>query len=218
MGKTAVVFGATGLVGSHLLQHLLNDQAYTRVIAVSRRNIGFKHAKIQTVITELTSIDRVGEELWGDCYFCCVGSTFKQTPNRSAYYAVDHDYPVKAAKIGKVLGVKTFILISAVGANQLSGNFYIKMKGETERDVAMSGIAHIGIFRPSLLTGNRQTPRLIERMSALLMKVINPILQGASSRFRSIPANQLAKAMVAASHHTHPGVTIYNWRDIKKWQ
>lgn len=218
MGKTAVVFGATGLIGGHLLQRLLNDPEYHRVVVVARRNIGIKHPKIQLVIADLYSLAAVKKELVADCFFCCLGTTRKQTPDLGAYYEVDHDYPVAAAEIAKAVGAKTFVLISAVGANPESANFYIKMKGEAERDVIATGLARVCIFRPSLLIGRRKAPRLLERVSAVLMTVINPLLRGRLTRFRSIPAEQVARAMVAVSHRTDPGVIIYHWRDIKAWQ
>ena len=218
MSKTAVVFGATGLVGGHLLQQLLNDPAYRRVIAVSRRRITVENAKLQHVIASFDTLETVKDQLVADCFFCCLGTTRRQVPNREAYYAVDHDYPVAVSKIAKAVGAKTFILVSAVGANPKSANFYIRMKGAAEHDVSACGVERIGVFRPSLLTGHRQTFRFLERFSAILMTVINPFLIGQFSRFRSIPAKQVARAMVALSHHTKPGVTIYHWKEIKKWQ
>src|SRR5690606_38901450 len=125
----------TGLIGGHLLQRLLNDPGYRRIVVVARRNIGITHPKIQQVTADLHTLEALKNELVGDCFFCCVGTTRKQTPDLNAYYKVDHDYPVAAAKIGKAAGAKTFVLVSAVGANPESANFYLRMKGETERDV-----------------------------------------------------------------------------------
>jgi len=218
MGKSAVVFGATGLVGRHLLGCLLNDTAYSRIIVVTRKPIDIEHAKIQQVISDFNSIESVKDELVADCFFCCLGTTRRNTPDLDRYYEVDHDYPVWAAHTAKAAGAKTFVLVSAVGANPGSANFYIKMKGETERDVIAAGVERTYIFRPSLLTGHRDTPRVLERVASALMSAINPLLMGKLSRFRSIPAAQLANAMVASSHHTASGVIIYHWKEIKRWQ
>lgn len=218
MGKSAVVFGATGLIGRHLLQFLLEDPAYHRVIAVVRRKTGFQHTHLQEVIADFDTLETVKNELVAAVFFCCLGSTRKKTPNLDDYYQIDHNYPVAAAEIAKANGAKTFVLVSAVGANPDSRNFYIKMKGETERDVIKAGVSQTCVFRPSLLTGHRHEKRILERLSAGIMAVVNPLLIGKLNRYRSVPARRVAKAMKEISQQTTPGVAIYYWKDINMWQ
>jgi len=218
MGRSAVVFGATGLIGGHLLQYLLKDPGYRRVTAVVRRPTGIQDSNFQEVISDFYTIRAVGDKLHGDVYFCCLGSTRKKTPRLGAYYRIDHDYPVAAAEIAKANAVQTFVLVSAIGANPNSRNFYMKTKGETERDVIKAGIPQTLIFRPSLLTGRRTENRMLERLASGVMALANPLLVGKMSRYRSVQARSVAGAMKKLSEQTFSGTATFYWRDIKTWQ
>jgi len=214
--KTAIVFGATGLIGGHLLQGLLDDPAYGKVIAVVRHDMGIKHPNFQQLFADLQSIDDIKEQLVADDVFCCLGTTRKKTPNLQAYYRIDHDYPVAAAELTKAMGAKAFLLVSAVGADAESANFYLRIKGETERDVVAVGLERTHIFRPSLLTGNRPEKRWAETASESLFKAINPLLINGLSKYRSIPAAWVARAMRKAAEREHGGVHVYHWKAIKQ--
>ena len=216
MQKSAIVFGATGLIGEHLLQYLLDDSAYGTIIAVVRRDLGFQHPKLTQVFAELHSLAEVEGLLVADHVFCCLGTTRKKTPDLEMYYQIDHDYPVAAARLAKDNGAKAFFLVSAVGANPDASNFYLRIKGETERDVKAVGMAQTHIFRPSLLTGQRKEKRLMETVSEGLLAVINPLLMGGWRRYRSIPAASVATAMAKAAQVGAEGNHMYYWDDIKR--
>src|SRR5690606_38004382 len=173
-----------------------------------------KHPKLQEIISDFHSLGTIKSELVADCFFCCLGTTLKQTPDRASYYQVDHDYPVAIAEIGRANGAVFFALVSAVGANPKGINSDTKMKGETERDVIARKIDKTCIFRPSLLTGRREETRMLERLSMGIMTSLNPLLIGRLSRYRSISAYHVAKSMRQASHDAKPGVNFYYWKDI----
>lgn len=214
--RSAIVFGATGLIGGHLLHELLDNPAYGRVIAVVRRDTGVKHEKLIQLFADFQSLDSIKDQLVADDVFCCLGTTRKKTPDLEAYYRVDHDYPVAAAALTKANGAKAFLLVSAIGADAASKNFYLRMKGAAERDVIAAEIPCTHIFRPSLLTGTRAEKRWLESFSQGLFRLINPLLINGLTKYRSIPAAWVAKAMSRVAGDVRSGVRIYYWRDIKQ--
>lgn len=214
MQKSAIIFGATGLIGGHLLRQLLDNPVYGKVIAVVRRDIDFKHPKFHQHIADLQSLQAISPELIGDDVFCCLGTTRKKTPDLTDYYQVDHDYPVAAATTTKEMGATTFCLVSAVGADPNSSNFYLRMKGEAERDIRAVGFESLHLFRPSLLTGKRHERRLVEALSEKVLWAINPLLMGSLKRYRSIPAASVATAMNSIAQRGSKGAHIYYWNHI----
>lgn len=214
--RSAIVFGATGLVGGYLLNTLLADPLYANVTAVVRRDIGQRHDKLKLLIADLQTINKVKHALTGDDVFCCLGTTRKKTPDLDAYYRIDHDYPVRAAELTKAMGASAFVLVSALGANVASRNFYLRMKGETECDVLAVGFERTHLFRPSLLMGSRNEKRWAEELGQGISMFINPLLINGLSKFRSIHIEPLARAMVRAAADDRAGVRIYYWKDIKR--
>ncbi|WP_353197365.1 oxidoreductase [Parapedobacter defluvii] len=214
MRKSAIIFGATGLIGGHLLRQLLDNPVYGKIIAVVRRDIGITHPKLHQLIADLQALNTIEAELIGDDVFCCLGTTRKRTPDLTDYYQVDHDYPVAIASITKGNGASAFMLVSAVGANPDSSNFYLRIKGEAERDIRAVGFESLHIFRPSLLTGKRHEQRWTERVSEKVLWAINPLLVGSLTRYRSIPAASVAAAMNSIAQREAKGTHIYYWNHI----
>jgi|SRR5690606_18823502 len=213
--KSALVFGATGLIGRQLLHMLLDSPEYDRVTAVTRRVTGVEHPKLVSLIADLQSLSNISAQLVATDVFCCLGTTRKKTPDLQDYYRVDHDYPVKAATFAKENGAKSFLFVSAIGANAGSSNFYLRMKGETERDLAAVGFEKLLIFRPSLLTGQRKEVRWMEKLSEGLFSVVNPLLVGRWSRYRSIPATTVAHAMYRVAQKDIYGTHIYYGNEMR---
>jgi uncharacterized protein YbjT (DUF2867 family) len=145
----------------------------------------------------------------GDVFFCCLGSTRKRTPDLADYRKVDHDYPVKLAEIAHRNGMQQYHLVSALGADAKSRNFYTKMKGETEDDIKTVGIRTLFVYQPSILLGSRKEKRFWERILKIVMKFIDPLLIGKYKKYRSIPASVVAKAMYNQSLKKHAGIFVY---------
>ncbi|MFZ1845621.1 MAG: NAD(P)H-binding protein, partial [Saprospiraceae bacterium] len=162
--KKAILFGATGFIGSHLLLELLNNESYEKVTIVVRKDINIKHTKLNTLIGDFKTLPLLKEHIKADDVFIALGTTKKQTPDLIEYYKIDHDYPVLAAKMAKENGAKSVFVVTAIGANPNSSIFYTKTKGETERDIIALDYEHTNIFQPSMILGSRKAHRPMEKI------------------------------------------------------
>jgi uncharacterized protein YbjT (DUF2867 family) len=212
--KKAVIFGSTGFVGSHLLSELLNSSDYAQVTAVVRKKLSISHPKLNTVIGDYHSLRALEANLSGDEIFIALGTTRKNSPDKTTYYQVDHDYPVLAAQIAKARGAKSVFLVTAVGANPNSHIVYVRTKGETERDIIALNFEHTHIFRPSMITGNRQEKRPLEKLVIGMWSVMDPFLVGRADRYRGITGQEIAKAMKNSAIRQSQKLAIYHWREI----
>jgi len=198
--KTAIILGATGLTGSYLLQELLADEGYEKIKVFTRKSLGFTHPKLVEFQVDLFRLTEEKEDFTGDEVFCCVGSTKKKTPNNEVYEKVDVGIPSVAAKLAKENNIGTFIVISALGADTGSRFFYNQIKGKMEALVLQQNIKHTYILRPSLISGKRKEKRTLEFIWNQLMKVANLFMMGPLKKFKSIPAINIAKAMIVLAN------------------
>jgi uncharacterized protein YbjT (DUF2867 family) len=212
--KKAILFGASGFIGSYLLDELLGNADYERVTIVVRKGLNINHPKLKTVIGDYHSLPDLKEDIVADEIFIALGTTKKRTPNRDEYYQIDHDYPVLAAKIAKEKGAGSVFVVSAVGANAQSGIFYVRTKGETERDIIALNFDHTYIFRPSMLMGSRKEERPMEKILIAIWSIINPLLPGKLSKYKGITGAAVAKAMVDAAKNQSEKVRIYHWKEM----
>lgn len=195
--KTAVVFGATGLTGSELVDELSSNAGYTKVIVVSRSSNLYSSPKIsQVIIPDFANLQSAKDELKGDDYFCCIGTTIGKVGSQEAFRKVDFDIPVQIAEIAEVNGASSLVVMSSVGANEAAGNFYLRTKGEMELAVRKTFKGNLKILRPSLLMGNRNEFRFGERIAILFMKVFGWFFAGPFKRYKGISARSVAKAMI----------------------
>lgn len=193
----ATIIGATGLIGGHLLELLLQDSYFDTVRILVRRPLSVTHPKLEKILVDFNDPEsfRLAMED-SEAVFCAIGTTQKKVKgDKVAYRKVDFDIAVNAARFGKAGGCTSFALVSAVGANSKSSNFYLKLKGETEEAVQASGIPEIYIMRPSLLLGNRKEKRIAEKLAGIFMRPVAFILP---ARYRPVKASTVAKAMVDA--------------------
>lgn len=216
MAFKAVLAGATGLIGSELLAILLIEPNYDQILVITRKSTGASHPKLKELIIDFDDLDKYADQINGHAIFCCLGTTRNKTPDKNIYRKIDHDYPVKLAQLGAKNGVVQYHLISAIGANSKSSNYYTRFKGETEEDIKQSGIKSIHIYQPSLITGDRKEFRLMEKIFVGLSFVINPLLIGGLKKYRSIPAKTIARAMFNQSIKNDEGVFVYPSDKIKK--
>lgn len=213
--KKAILFGASGFVGGYLLKDLLQSEIYSEVTIVVRKPLNIQHPKLKMVLADYYSLAQNAAYLVADDVFISLGTTKKKTPNEKEYYQIDHDYPVLAAELTKANGAKTVSLVSAIGANAKSSIFYVKTKGEAERDVIAVGFDHTQIFRPSMIMGSREESRPLEKVFIKLFSVINLLLVGGLNKYRGITAKEIAKSMFKAAQQPEKKVNIYHWEEMK---
>lgn len=204
--KTALMIGATGLVGAHLLAQLLADERFERVISFGRRKSGPDHPKRDAQVIDFEAPAAWAALVKGDVAFSCLGTTLSQAGSRAAQKRVDYDYPLQFAKAAAKNGVGSFVLVSSASADPTSRVFYTRIKGELDRDVQALGFERVAILRPSLLGGARANARTSERISSLLLGAVNAL--GLARRYREIPGEVVAKAMINAGLDPGKGTRI----------
>jgi uncharacterized protein YbjT (DUF2867 family) len=214
--KTALIAGATGLVGKACLYQLLENNEYSRVVALVRRPIAIKHPKLHQVIVDFDNLEKHKSEIVADAVFCCLGTTIKVAGSQENFRKVDHDYPLAIATIAFNNGATQFLLVSALGANKNSSIFYNRVKGEIESAIIQLGYPTVNIFRPSLLLGHRNQFRLGEMIGKIVMRVVRILLIGPLSKYKAIADITVAKAMVRISLNNETGIHIYPNNMIQK--
>jgi len=213
--KTATLIGATGLIGGELLNLLLTDDYFPAVKILVRRPFNLVHPRLEKKMVDFNDNDSLLVALDdSDVVFCTVGTTQKKVKgNKEAYRKVDYDIPTHAARFCKMVGCKIFVLVSAVGANSKSNNFYLKLKGQVEDEIGKLGIDSVHIMRPSMLVGDRKEFRIGEKIGTPLMRAFSFLLP---SKYKPIQASDVAKAMVAASKTNEQGFFVYEYREMRE--
>jgi uncharacterized protein YbjT (DUF2867 family) len=195
--KTAVVIGATGLVGAALTGLLLNDARFEKTKVFVRRTTGRQHAKLEEHLINFDAIESWKQLLTGDVLFSALGTTLKKAGSKEAQYKIDFTYQYEVAKAAAEAGVKHYVLVSSAGASPRSSIFYSRMKGELEETVKTFSFPHIHILQPGILQGSREEPRLGERIGISLMSALG-VIPGLQ-KYKPIPAATVARAMINAS-------------------
>lgn len=202
----ALVVGASGLVGGHLLRRLLDSAQYSGVHGWGRRLLDIEHPKLKQRVIDFDDLGKERDHFaFGDVY-CSLGTTIKKAGSQEAFRRVDFEYPLAVARLAKQCGAATFVAVSALGANANSSVFYNRVKGEAEQAIAALGIPRTYFMRPSLLAGDRQEHRPGERAGLVFAKIVAPLMIGPLRRYRAIDADKVARAMLyVATHDVPPG-------------
>lgn len=206
--KTAIILGATGLTGSFLLQKLIEDSRYGKIILFSRSSAAVKDPKVEEHLIDLFHLKDHKDKFKADDVFVCIGTTKSKTPDEETYRKIDYGIPVDAAQLCRENNIQTYAVISALGADANSSIFYNRIKGEMEQDVLAQKIPQTYIFQPSLIAGEREEKRVGEDLAKKVMSVVDYALVGPLKKYRSIHPENIAKAMVYAANHPYSGKRI----------
>lgn len=207
--RTAIVAGATGLVGGHLVDQLLKDDLYEKVILFTRKPFDIQHIKIQQFIVDFERLVPSKLPQRADDVFCALGTTIKKAGSQSAFYKVDHDFVVNMAGYAASIGAVRFLVVSAMGANAQSRIFYNRVKGEMEFAISRSLITEKHIFRPSLILGKRNEFRFGEYVAQKVAGSLAFLFVGPLKRYRPVKAEAIARAMISTARQIQPGVKIH---------
>jgi uncharacterized protein YbjT (DUF2867 family) len=215
-GRLAILLGASGLVGGFCLQALLAEPVYERIVLLNRRELPV--AAYPRPVQRLADFEKLADhDLAGaDDVFCALGTTIRKAGSQPAFRRVDLEYPLMAARLARQAGAKQFVLVSSVGADPASKNFYLRIKGELEQEIGKLGFQAVHIFRPSLLLGKREEFRSGERVVQAIAPALNFVMFGGLRRYRAIKAAAVGKAMVAAAREESDGVFVHEYDAILK--
>ena len=194
--KIALLFGSSGLVGGHVLNHLIKNPNYSKIKIFVRSFIEVNDPKIEIIKTDFNNLDKHVEDIKGDECFFCIGTTKKNSPNKFEYRKIELDIPKKIAQIAKSNLVKSFFFVSSGYANPKSSGDYLKFKGLVEEEIKNLNFVKIGIMRPSFLLGKRKVERVGEKFGIMIFKLLTPILIGPFRKMRPIESEKIAKAMI----------------------
>lgn len=210
-GKTAIVVGATGLVGSHILQLLLSDDRYGKVLVFHRRKTGLSHPKLTEHVIKFDELNIWRHLVKGDELYSALGTTIKKAGNQNAQWKIDYDHQLDVAKAAASNGVSYYALVSSLGASKGNKNFYLNMKGRLDKEVQKIGFKKVIIARPSFLKGDRNESRFWEKVGILAANIftILPPLK----KYKPIHARQVAKAMINGLNE-EGAQTIYEGEEV----
>ena len=209
---TAIVIGATGLVGSSLVQLLLEDDRFLAVKVLVRRSTGIRHLKLQEHIINFDHPAQWKHLVKGDVLFSALGTTLKSAGSKEAQYKIDHTYQFNVAKAASENSVPVYVLVSAAMANEHSKIFYTRMKGELERDIRNLPFDYIHIIQPGMLVGNRKENRPFEKIGTPVLQFLNKL--GIAKKQKPIHVSIVAQAMINVSFKKENHVNTYSLLEV----
>ncbi|RYJ50698.1 oxidoreductase [Flavobacterium petrolei] len=207
--KTALIIGSTGLIGSELLNLLLESSHYAKVITFVKRDTGIKHPKLTQHIIDFDKPDTYKELVVGDDFFCTIGTTIKKAGSKKAFRKVDFEYPRQFAAFALQNKVQKYLIISSLSADANSGNFYLKTKGEIQDFLKDCNFESVAVLQPSLLLGNRTEFRLGEKVGAFFMKTLSFLFLGNLKKYKPIEGKTVANALLKIAQKNDTGFKIY---------
>jgi len=213
LSKIAIVFGATGLVGNYVVNKLNENPNYSQIIVFSRRPVNYSFPKVNVLITDFKN--ELTTQIQGDEIYCCLGTTIGKAGSEEAFRKIDFDLPVMIGKIAAHNKITAMFVVSSLGADENSSNFYLRTKGEMEQELTKLNIPKLVFFRPSMLLGPRIESRPLESIGKILMKSLGWIFIGPLAKYKAIHANTVATVMVQVAN---AGIyrNVYGSEEIKK--
>ena len=211
--KSALLFGASGLVGSHVLNQLINNNNYSKIKLFVRSSIDISDPKIEIIQTDFNNLENHKEDIKGDDCFFCIGTTKKNSPDKNEYKKVELEVPKQIAQIAKSNLVNSFVFISSGYADSKSSGNYLKFKGEVEEELKRLNFPKLGIMRPSFLLGDRKEKRIGEKIGIFVFKLLSPLFLGPLKKMKPIHSAIVAKAMIAITQNDS-SKTIFESNEI----
>lgn len=212
--KTALIAGATGLIGSELVQVLRESSYYQKIYLLVRREVEIEDEKVEPLVLDFDEFRAEDLPKVQDVY-CCLGTTMNTAGSKAAFRKVDYHYPLKLAELCRKNGATQYMLISSMGANKSSRFFYNQVKGETEEALAAVGYPALHILRPSILLGDRKEKRTGEKIAQNVMKMVSPLMVGKLRNYRPIYGKTVAKAMLVAARQKRQGPHLFESAQIE---
>lgn len=213
--KTALVAGATGLIGKQLMYKLLEDALFSKVYILVRKELAIKHPKLVQLITTFEQLNKLNLNEQITDVFCCLGTTMKKAKTQTAFYKVDYTYTIDVAKFAKKMGAKNCLLVSSVGADSISSVYYTRVKGEVEEAIKNIGFDAFHAFRPSLLMGSREEFRFGEKLGIGVALLLRPFMLGTLAKYKPIHSAIVANNMLLASLQEKKGDFVYEYADFE---
>lgn len=213
--KQVTLFGATGLIGSYLLEFLLKDSDIHLINVVGRNPFHLQHDKINNIVIDFEDVSSISNSITGsEAVFVSIGTTMsKVNGDKIKYKSVDFDIIFNIANACKQKNINQFIYVSSLGANANSSNFYLRLKGEIDEAVAKLNLNSTSVFRPSVLLGKRNESRPGEKIMQFIMPLLDFMIP---SNSKAIKAKDVAKSMFNTSKNYKSGVRIYHYNEIKE--
>ena len=199
--KTALLFGASGLVGSHVLSQLISNNNYSKIKLFVRTTINISDPKIEIIQTDFKNLENHREDIKGDDCFFCIGTTKKNSPDKNEYKRVELEVPKQVAQIAKSNSVNSFVFISSGYADPKSSGDYLRFKGEVEEELKRLNFSKLGIMRPSFLLGDRKEKRIGEKIGIFVFKLLSPLFLGPLKKMKPIHSATVAKAMITITQN-----------------
>ena len=199
--KTALLFGASGLVGNHLLNQLISNNNYSRIKLFVRTTINISDPKIEIIQTDFNNLENHKEDIKGDDCFFCIGTTKKNSPDKNEYKRVELEVPKQIAQIAKSNLVNSFVFVSSGYADPKSSGDYLRFKGEVEEELKRLNFPKLGIMRPSFLLGDRKEKRIGEKIGIFVFKLLSPLFVGPLKKMKPIHSATVAKAMITITQN-----------------
>ena len=199
--KTALLFGASGLVGNHLLNQLISNNNYSKIKLFVRSSIEISDPKIEIIQTDFNNLENHKEDIKGDDCFFCIGTTKKNSPDKNEFKRVELEVPKQIAQIAKSNSVNSFVFVSSGYADPKSSGDYLRFKGEVEEELKRLNFPKLGIMRPSFLLGDRKEKRIGEKIGIFVFKLLSPLFVGPLKKMKPIHSATVAKAMIAITQN-----------------
>ena len=201
--KTALIFGSSGLVGNQLLDIIVQNNNFKHIKLFVRSVLKNNNSKVETFQTDFINLEKHKDSIVGDDCFFCIGTTRKDTPDKNEYRRIEYNIPINVARIAKSNLVESFVYVSSMGANSSSSSFYLKNKGQVEKELNNLNFPKLAVIRPSLLLGKRTRHRLGESIAQYVTQKLSSFFLGNLKKYKPIQAQYVAKAMVAIAQNNY---------------